>query len=126
MSQDKDLFANVPEFLAAFANIRDNGFFQDFELKVQGFDGEVTNCFMRITGYVPNDAQYAAAGCGVLFEPEQIIKTIRSLGEQREIRRIAVDVETENWALWDDAEEEVIGSKGMCTTLNLNILFDRP
>jgi hypothetical protein len=121
-----DPFAKVPEFLAAFNNIRTNGFFSHIEFKAgsPGMEEMMLHCGIVAEGYVPNSKKYFAPGCGAIINPEKIIASCKEMCKTRKIKHVEVKVETENWKLWDKKEENVIGSKGTQTKLYIFIHFE--
>lgn len=121
----EDLFAPVPEFLTAFGNILENGFFEEVQFAARGrlMEGGIHSCSIDISGCVPNDPKYTTDGCGVLIDPSDVIASARRLAEQNKVLNISTKVETKDWELWDAAGENVIGSKGTRTELRLLITF---
>jgi hypothetical protein len=121
----KELFAAVPEFMAAFTHILKNGFFEDIQLSVSGkmMEGKISGCFINATGCVPNDAKYDADGCGGIIDPEAVIASCREMATEQKVSNVTTKVETNDWLLYDD-EGEVIGSKGSRTELSICILFE--
>lgn len=118
-----DVFAKVPEFLAAFDNILNNGFFDNVRLEVLGGEHKVYRCSLTLWGYVPNDDKYQVDGCGPLIDPKAIIASCRKLVNQRKVNKVSTKVETQNWPLLDEKGEHVVGSKGQQTELNISITF---
>ncbi len=119
-----DVFAKVPEFLAAFNNILKNGYFEDIEFKARtDHKGNVSFCLISISGFIPSEEKYNAKGCGAIIDPDAIIGQCRKLCEQNEVKNLTTKVETEDWPLWDEEGEHIIGSKGQKTKIILTILF---
>ena len=119
----KDLFKEVPEFLALFQRIAELGFFEELNFSATAFDGQATNCFIKAVGMIPNDTRYAAAGCGTFVEPKDMIEKIRALASTRKLKHFYAEVKTEAWALMDKKGENIIGSKGTRSTLMLSATF---
>lgn len=121
----KDLFAQVPEFLAAFNNVLENGFFEDFKFNVNGsmMEGKIVGCAINATGCVPVSKEYGADGCGAVIDPNVIIASCRKLAGQKMVTGVTTKVETKDWSLWDTDGENVIGSKGKRTELYLYVSF---
>lgn len=121
-----DLFAEVPEFLAAFDHILKNGFFEDVQLSVSGkmMEGKINGCSIDATGCVPNDKKYDADGCGAIVDPRTIIASCRDLSDKKQVKKVATKVETEDWPLYNDEEMEIIGSKGKRTHLSIHVIFE--
>lgn len=121
----KDLFAQVPEFLAAFNNILKNGFFEDIKLSVNGpmMEGKIYGCSITATDCVPVSEEYAADGCGAVIDPNVIIAACRKLAGQKKVTGVTTKVETEDWQLFHEVEGNVIGSKGKRTELYLYVSF---
>ncbi len=121
----KDLFAPVPEFLAAFKNVLENGFFEDFRFNVNGpmMEGKIFGCAINATGCVPVSKEYMADGCGAIIDPNVIIASCRKLADQKEVTGVTTKVETKDWPLWDTDGENLIGSKGKRTELHLYVSF---
>jgi hypothetical protein len=125
MNTEKDPFKNAPEFLAAFENVRKNGFFEEMQYQVGSpmSDGKISHCIFGATGCVPSEQKYAAVGCGALFDPPSIIESCKKLSQTMEVKHVSVEVKTEDWALWDEAEENIIGSKGYRTKMSIFVRF---
>lgn len=121
----KDLFAPVSEFLVAFNNILENGFFEEIQFNACGkmMEGEIYGCFITATGCVPSDKKYKADGCGAVIDPNAVIASCRKLADQNQVKDITTKVETKDWPLWDTQEESIVGSKGKRTELFLYITF---
>lgn len=119
----KDLFAPVPEFLAAFKNIQENGFFESVQFICLGSDGRIRICKINIAGCVPSSSEYMADGCGLIVDPNTIIDSCRELATKNKIKNIETKVETENWLLYDSTGEKVLGSKGNRIELFLTVTF---
>jgi hypothetical protein len=121
----KDLFVQVPEFLAAFDNIRTNGFFEDIQYAVHGMmmEGRIQICSITAMGCIPNDPRYMAVGASAVIDPHQLVDSCRTLAHDRQIRDVTTKIETNPWPLYDRKGEEVIGSKGSRTKLFLHITF---
>lgn len=121
----KDVFAGVPEFMAAFDNIAKNGFFEHIQFNVgdQMMEGRIGSCLIRASGYVPSGAAYHAEGCGVLINPQTVIDACRKLADKRKIEAVFTDVKSNDWQLWSKDETEVVGSKGMKTEMFISIIF---
>ena len=117
----EDLFAPVPEFLAAFNDLLKNGFFEKVEFHEGGH-----NCSICITGYLPSSEQYKMKGCGNFIDPNAIVAYGRKLADQNLVNDIATKVEITNWPqicddlTWDD---DHIGSRGKRYELHLSIMF---
>ncbi len=122
----KDLFAPVPEFLAAFNNLLENGFFEGIQFHAGGklTEGVIHGCSITISGCVPSGKQYKMEGCGAIIDPNAVIDSCRKLADQNKVKEIMTKVETENWPLWDADGENIIGSKGKRTELFLYITFE--
>lgn len=121
----KDLFASVPEFLAAFNNILEHGFFEDIQFNVNGkmMEGKIVGCSITASGCVPSDKKYMAEGCGAVIDPGAIVASCRRLAETKKVKDVTTKVETNDWPLWDTKGEDVIGSKGKRTKLFLYVTF---
>lgn len=121
----RDLFAPVPEFLAAFNNILENGFFEEVEFHVRGkmMEGKIFSCSITATGCVPANESYKASGCGAVIDPNAVIASCRKLADQNQVKDITTKVETKNWPVWNTEGENIIGSKGTRTELSLYITF---
>ncbi len=121
----KDLFAPVPEFLAAYNNILENGFFEEIKFTAGSvmMEGKIHSCFVSISGCVPNHEKYRADGCGTLIDPNAVIATCRRLAGQNQIKHLSTSIETEDWRLWDAKGNNIVGSKGHRTKLSLQITF---
>lgn len=119
----KDLFKEAPEFLALFQRIAEQGFFEELSFTASAFDGQAMNCFIKAVGMIPNDKQYAAAGCGTFVEPKDMIEKIRALASTRKLKHFYAEVKTEAWTLWDKKGENIIGNKGTKSTLMLSATF---
>lgn len=121
----KDLFAPVPEFLAAFSNILGNGFFEEIQFNTgdKMMEGRIYGCSISATGCVPSDKKYKADGCGAIVDPNAVIASCRKLADQKKVKDITTKVETKDWPLWDTKGENVVGSKGKRTELFLYITF---
>lgn len=119
----KDLFATVPEFLAAFDNILKNGFFEEIQFSAYGMGGKISFCSITAKGCVPNNSKYAATGCGAVIDPHTIIASCRNLAEQKQVKTVATTVETVDWPLWNRQGEKIIGSKGQYTKMSATIFF---
>lgn len=117
----KDLFATVPEFLAAFNDLHKDGFFEKVEFSEGGYD-----CSIHITGYVPSSEQYKMEGCGNFIDPNAIVAHGRRLADRNLVKDIATKVEITNWPqICDDLtwNDDHIGSRGKRYELNLCIMF---
>lgn len=121
----KDLFAQVPEFLAAFNNVLENGFFEEIQFHVGGkmTEGRIPSCSITAMGCVPSEKKYKADGCGAVIDPATIIASCRKLAGQKKIQDIIAKIETENWPLYDAEGQNVIGSKGKRTKLYILVMF---
>ncbi|HEY0979722.1 MAG TPA: hypothetical protein VGE23_02695 [Candidatus Paceibacterota bacterium] len=121
----KDLFESVPEFLAAFNNILENGFFEqvEFAARGEGMEGKVHSCSVIAAGCVPDHKRYQADGCGLIVDPGTVIAAVRKLAGQEKVMDVSTKVETNDWPLWDTEGENIIGSKGKRTKLSLYITF---
>lgn len=124
-NQSKDPFAEVPEFLTAFDNIAQNGFFEEVSMKVGGAmdEGIVRTCCVTAWGCVPNSPKYATAGCGTIIDPHSIVAACRKLAEQKKIEKIVSEIKGEDWILYSADENTIKGSKGRRTRLYLLIIF---
>jgi hypothetical protein len=118
-----DVFAQVPEFLAAFDNIEKNGFFDNVRLEIYGGEHIIYQCSLALCGYVPNDDKYQVDGCGSLIDPKAIIASCRKLVDQKKVDKVTTNVETKDWPLLDEDGECVVGSKGQQTQLKIMITF---
>jgi hypothetical protein len=120
-----DPFAQAPEFLAAFNHIATKGFFEEisFSSGNKMAEGEIYGCSIDATGCVPNNKKYQKEGAGALISPEAIIASCKAITGRRRVKRISVTVKTSAWALYDEAGEKVIGSKGTRTEMHINISF---
>ncbi len=125
MRRHRDLFVDVPAFLAAFDDIAANGFFEKIEFHVGGerSEGKIPHCSISAIGYVPNAKKYAAKGCGAIIDPHSVVAQCRRLSRTHEVSIISATVETNEWTLWDASENNIIGSKGKRTKLYLSIQF---
>lgn len=121
----KDLFAPVPEFLAAFDNILKNGFFEEIQFNTGGkmMEGKIYGCSITATGCVPSDKKFEAEGSGAIIDPNTIVASCRKLATQKKVKDVTTKVETKDWPLWDATGEKVIGSKGKRTELFLYVTF---
>lgn len=124
----KDLFATVPEFLAAFDNILENGFFEDIQFNMTGkmMEGKIFSCSIMATGCVPNDSKYAKykpVSSSAIIDPRVVVDSCRALAEEKRVKSVFTKVETQDWPRWSRDEERIIGSKGQRTNLNLTITF---
>lgn len=122
----KDLFDQVPEFLAAFNNIVKNGFFEEIQFSASGkmMEGKIFGCSITATGCVPSDKKFAANGSGSIIDPNAIVAACRKLTDQNRVKDVTTKVETKDWPLWDAKGEKMIGSKGKRTELFLYIAFE--
>lgn len=122
----KDLFAPVPEFLAAFNNLLENGFFEEIQFNTGGkmAEGVIYGCSITLSGCVPSDEQYKVEGCGTIIDPNTVIASCRKLAGRNLVKDITTKVETKDWPLWDDEGENIIGSKGKRSELFLYIKFE--
>ncbi len=118
-----DPFSKAPEFLAAFQNIRKNGFFASMTFSVGSVLGDIHSCTIMATGYIPNLKKYAANGCGQVIDPQRIIAACRKLALRKPTKSVYVKVMNEDWPLYDKDEKEVIGSKGSRVTLAFTVYF---
>ncbi len=118
-------FEKAPEFLAAFEHVRKNGFFERLEYHAGDLmsEGLVYTCTIKAVGCVPDEAKYAAEGCGVLIDPAAIVDSCEMLAVKRKVDQVYVTIKTENWTLWDEAGEKVLGRKGVRTEMVLIIQF---
>ena len=123
--KNKDLFEQIPEFLAGFDNIRKNGFFESIELNVghKFMEGRVHGCTLTASGCVPKNRKSRARGCGAVIDPVAIIDSCRALAQQRKVLSVSVKIESQDWPLYDPKGENVIGSNGTRTNLFLYITF---
>lgn len=121
-----DPFEKAPEFLAAFNNILSNGFFEqvEFQAGMAMMEGEVPNCHIRAHGCVPSEKKYSSVGCGALIDPASIVSSCKELSKKQKVKQVLVTVKTENWPLWDNSGNNVIGSKGTRTEMFIFIRFD--
>ncbi|MFZ2886675.1 MAG: hypothetical protein WA021_02530 [Minisyncoccia bacterium] len=122
----KDLFAAVPEFLAAYNNILENGFFEEIQFNVNGRDmeGKIYGCSISAIGCVPSKDEFKADGCGAVIDPNTVIASCRKLAHQKKIKNITTKVETKDWPVWDSKGDNIVGSKGTRTELYLYIAFN--
>ena len=120
---DRDPFAEVPGFLAAFSHIIVAGFFGELQFRVSSYNGQVSSCNLNATGFVPNDEKYAAPGCTAIIDPRDIVQKLRELALTRELTEFFVKVETKNWNLWDEAGDKALGGKGAESTFSLSASF---
>ena len=120
-----DVFAQVPEFLAAFDNVKKYGFFEDifFQVMGTGGNGKLSYVVIKIEGYIPNVPEFMNEGSGIIVDPEEILKRIRNLVNNIQVERISTEVKTENWPLWSEDEETILGSRGYKVNLYINIQF---
>ena len=120
-----DPFAKAPEFLAAFDHVRQNGFFERLEYHAGDLmsEGIVYSCTIRAVGCVPDEARYAAKGCGTLINPFAIVESCKVLAVERKVDQVYVTIKTENWTLWDKAGEKALGRKGVRTEMSIIIRF---
>jgi hypothetical protein len=118
-----DPFVQAPEFLAAFNNIATNGFFEQCALNVLGFEGDVTNCSIKVIGYIPNNKSYQRNGVGALLNPEAIITSCKAVTGRHKVKNVSVTVKTGDWVLYDKAGKNIIGSKGTRTEMSISIMF---
>ena len=126
MSQTKDPFAQVPEFLAAFQNVLDNGFLLSFKVDIDVItddDNQISKCVIEATGAIPNNETYMAKGCGAICDPKSIVEACRQLTQNKAIKLVKCKIETEDWPIWDKAGQKMIGSKGQHKMLTLHIWF---
>lgn len=126
MSQTQDPFAQAPEFLAAFQNVLDNGFLLRFKIDIDvviNDDNQISECIIEAIGAIPNNEKYLAKGCGAICDPKSIIESCRQLTQNKAIKLVKCKIETEDWPIWDEADEKVIGSKGQQKTMSINIWF---
>jgi hypothetical protein len=121
-----DPFAKAPEFLAAFDHVRKNGFFESIQYNagMPMSEGPVGLCSITATGCVPDEAKYAAEGCGVLIDPDAVVESCKLLAKKNKVRQVHVTIKTENWNLWDESGNNVVGRKGARTTMVMNIQFE--
>lgn len=121
----KDLFAQVPEFLAAFRNILNNGFFEEIQFSTgnEMSEGTVYSCCITAAGCIPSNKKFGADGCGAIINPKTIIAACRKLATQKKVKGVTTKVETKDWPLWDAKGENVVGSKGKRIGLFLQITF---
>lgn len=116
----KDLFSQAPEFLTAFNNILNNGFFEDIKFSVTSImEGKIFACSITAKGCVPSKEKYKASGCGVVIDPTDVVALCRKLVNQRKVMDISVKVQDSDWPLYDARDEKVIGSKGTHTEMFL-------
>lgn len=122
----KDPFEAAPEFLAAFNNIAAKGFFEHLTVEIGGVmaEGRPFFCSIRGSGCIPNDEKYAAAGCGALVNPDNIVANAHLVSARYPIKEVVVEVKTADWPLCDKRGEKVIGSKGTRTTFSMFIMFE--
>jgi hypothetical protein len=120
-----DVFAQVPEFLAAFNHILEKGFFEEvqFQVGMPMGEGKVYNCTLVCSGCIPNSEQYRSKGCGVIIDPNAVVATCRNLAAENQVDKTCTEVKSQDWPLWDEEGNKVIGSKGQRTELSLTIWF---
>lgn len=119
-----DPFAKAKEFLAAFDHVRKNGFFEMVNCKILASVGKVFLVHIQILGYVPHDQKYMAQGCGVLVDPVSIVVSCKGIVKNQKLKMVKVEVKTEDWLLFDESGNEVIGSKGTETNMSIFVQFD--
>lgn len=118
-----DPFAQAPEFLAAFNNIATNGFFEQCTVNVLGFEGDLTNCSINVIGYIPNNKRYQKNGVDALLDPETIITSCKAVTGRHKVKNVSVTVKTGDWVRYDRAGENIVGSKGTRTEMNISVMF---
>lgn len=118
-----DVFSTVPEFLAAFSYIRQNGFFDWIELKINACEGTVYSCTLHISGYVAKETKYQKKGSGTIVDPNTLIDSCRTLAGSLKVKNVSTKIETKDWPLWDKNCTRVIGSQGQHTELMIRIDF---
>jgi len=96
MALKKDAFERVPEFLTAWNNILENGFFESIEFNTRGMGRGKSGGFCSIytEGFVPNDAKNKKDGCGAIIDPKSIIDNCRELAGRREVKNIEVEIKS--------------------------------
>ena len=121
----RDPFKEAAGFVAAFDQIRNRGYFEDFEVHLFGthMEGTVYACSIKAVGCIPSAKRYEAAGCGVLVEPKDIIARCKDLARRLPIQHVKSKVETEDWAEHNDDTGKVTKQKGTRTTLSLFVQF---
>jgi len=116
MNQDhEDPLEKIPEFLAAISSIFENGYFEDVEVNVSCYEGRPLYVLIRMTGYIPSSAVYSSKGCGDLIDVKGMLTKVRALASDHAVTNLTFEVRTEDWPLYDDEEEHVLGSKGTRT-----------
>ncbi len=120
-----DVFAQVPEFLAAFNNILEKGFFESVQFHVGSpmSEGALHLVSILCSGCVPSDKKYEAKGCGLVIDPNTVVATCRKLVAENQVKNVTTNVETNDWSLYDEKDGKVIGSRGQRTKLSLHITF---
>lgn len=122
----RDPFERAPEFLAAYENIRQNGFFEQVRCEAGGLlmEGKVPGCWIVASGCVPNHPQYTAKGCGSIVSPCAVISNCKELAKRHPLKNVLVRVETADWPLLDQRGMDIIGSKGTRTKMEIYIYFE--
>lgn len=115
--ENKDPLERAPSFLAAFSHVIAAGFFENITFSAHCYEGKLSSCTLNAVAYIPNDPKYAAKGCGILVDPKDIVTKLREFASNGTLKSFFADVQTENWDLWDEEGENVVGSKGTKSTL---------
>lgn len=120
-----DLFAQAPEFLAAFNNVATNGFFEAITFNAGSMmsEGIIYGCHISAIGCIPNNEKYRKVGAGALISPEALIAASKAITGRHKVKNVTVEVKTSDWILYDKEEEHVIGSKGTRTEMKIYIMF---
>ena len=117
-----DIFERTPEFLAAFKNIQEHGFFERLEVGVNTYEGRLhLSCRVSCTGRIPNSPKYAAEGAKAFLDPAALLAKVREAVKGVRVKHCSVEVKTEDWPLYRG--DNIVGSKGVKTDLLLFITF---
>jgi hypothetical protein len=133
MTKVQDFLNKAPEFLAAFDAIFTQGFFETIECSGNSYEnsrssGEFGNISFKAVGYIPEDPKDQKKGMMPFFSPHQLLENIRLfLAEDgcKFTHAPTIEVNSENWPLWDRGGNNILGSRGRKFTLRIFVQHDR-
>lgn len=118
----QDFFDKAALFIAAFKQVKETGFFDNFSVTSSSNEGYFVFVNIQATGLLPDSKQDLVRGIIPYIDPVVVVDQVRlqvsGLGYKMDSG--SCETKLEDWPRFDRTGERIIGSRGKRVTLKMS------